>query len=37
MQGGFLSNDMEMNFVSIGRESSGLYLFRFIGDVSGPV
>jgi len=37
MQVGFLSNDMEMNFICVGQESNGLYMFRFVGDVGGPV
>jgi hypothetical protein len=35
MQIGFLSNDMEMILICVGEESNGLYLFRFIGDISG--
>ena len=37
LEEGFLTNDMEMNFICIGKESNGLYMFRFVGDVSGPV
>ena len=28
---------MEMSFWCVGKESNGLYMFRFVGDVSGEV
>ena len=38
---GFLSNDMEMKFVCVGRESNGetngLYLWRFVGETYGDI